>query len=74
MSSLYAEVLGIVVLTRLIVSLLQLRGVKTKADYLLAGRRIQRVTAAKPQQAFSGFFTPVAAATSIQNDSLPIPT
>ncbi|HET9087979.1 MAG TPA: sodium:solute symporter family protein [Acidobacteriaceae bacterium] len=40
MSSLYAEVLGIVVLTLLVVSLSQLRGVKTKADYLLAGRSL----------------------------------
>ena len=40
MPSLYALVLGIVVLTLSIVSLSQLRGVKTKADYLLAGRSL----------------------------------
>ncbi len=40
MPSLYAVVLGIVVLVLLIVSLSQLRGVKTKADYLVAGRSL----------------------------------
>jgi SSS family solute:Na+ symporter len=40
MPSLYAVVLGVVVLTLLAVSLSQIRGVKTKADYLLAGRSL----------------------------------
>src|ERR1700750_529680 len=38
--SLYAIVLGIIVATLLIVSLSQLRGLKTKADYLVAGRTL----------------------------------
>jgi SSS family solute:Na+ symporter/sodium/proline symporter len=40
MTSLYAVVLAVVVLMLLIVSMSQLRGVKTKADYLLAGRSL----------------------------------
>ena len=40
MPSLYAVVLGVVVLMLLVVSMSQLRGVKTKADYLLAGRSL----------------------------------
>lgn len=40
MPSLYAVVLAVVVVTLLIVSLSQIRGVKTKADYLLAGRSL----------------------------------
>ena len=40
MPSLYAVVLAVVVLTLLVVSMSQLRGVKTKADYLLAGRSL----------------------------------
>ena len=38
--TLYAVVFGIVILTLLAVSLSQLRGVKTKADYLVAGRSL----------------------------------
>src|ERR1700728_929512 len=40
MSSLYAGVLGAIVLTLLVVSLTRMRGVKTKADYLVAGRSL----------------------------------
>src|SRR6202167_5048529 len=40
MSSLYAGVLGAIVLTLLVVSLTRMRGVKTKADYLVAGRTL----------------------------------
>ncbi|MES2222281.1 MAG: sodium:solute symporter family protein [Acidobacteriota bacterium] len=40
MPSLYAVVLAVVVLMLLVVSMSQLRGVKTKADYLLAGRSL----------------------------------
>ncbi|MHB1959311.1 MAG: sodium:solute symporter family protein [Acidobacteriaceae bacterium] len=40
MPSLYAVVLAVVVLVLLVVSMSQLRGVKTKADYLLAGRSL----------------------------------
>ena len=40
MSSLYAIVLGAIVLSLLAVSLTQLRGVKTRADYLVAGRSL----------------------------------
>jgi SSS family solute:Na+ symporter/sodium/proline symporter len=40
MSSLYAAVLGAIVLTLLVVSLTRMRGVKTKADYLVAGRSL----------------------------------
>ncbi len=40
MPSLYAVVLAVVVLTLLVVSMSRLRGVKTKADYLLAGRSL----------------------------------
>ncbi len=39
-AGLYAYVLGVVVLVLLAVSLSQLRGVKTKADYLVAGRSL----------------------------------
>ncbi len=39
-AGLYAYVLGVVVLVLLVVSLSQLRGVKTKADYLVAGRSL----------------------------------
>ncbi len=39
-AGLYAWVLGVVVLVLLAVSLAQLRGVKTKADYLVAGRSL----------------------------------
>jgi SSS family solute:Na+ symporter len=39
-AGLYAWVLGVVVLVLLVVSLSQLRGVKTKADYLVAGRSL----------------------------------
>src|SRR5665213_1826527 len=39
-AGLYAYVLGVVVLVLLAVSLSQMRGVKTKADYLLAGRSL----------------------------------
>lgn len=39
-AGLYAWVLGAVVVTLLIVSLSQLRGVRTKADYLVAGRSL----------------------------------
>src|SRR5665213_1870325 len=39
-TGLYAYVLGTVVLVLLAVSLSQLRGVKTKADYLVAGRSL----------------------------------
>jgi solute:Na+ symporter, SSS family len=39
-AGMYAWVLGIVVLVLLVVSASQLRGVKTKADYLLAGRSL----------------------------------
>ncbi|MEO6966003.1 MAG: sodium:solute symporter family protein [Acidobacteriaceae bacterium] len=39
-AGLYADVLGLIVLILLVVSLAQLRGVKTKADYLLAGRSL----------------------------------
>jgi solute:Na+ symporter, SSS family len=39
-AGLYAWVLGIVVLVLLVVSLAQVRGVKTKADYLVAGRSL----------------------------------
>jgi len=39
-AGLYAWVLGVVVLVLLAVSLSQLRGVKTKADYLVAGRSL----------------------------------
>src|SRR3954464_3944421 len=38
--NLFAAVLGFIVLTLLTVSILQLRGVKTKADYLVAGRSL----------------------------------
>src|SRR3954449_2908798 len=38
--NLFAAVLGFIVLTLLTVSMLQLRGVKTKADYLVAGRSL----------------------------------
>ena len=38
--TLYAVVFGIVILTLLAVSLSQLRGIKTKADYLVAGRSL----------------------------------
>src|SRR5664279_5140230 len=38
--NLYAAVLVVIVLTLLTVSLAQLRGVKTKADYLVAGRSL----------------------------------
>jgi solute:Na+ symporter, SSS family len=38
--NLYGAVLGVIVVTLLSVSLLQLRGVKTKADYLVAGRSL----------------------------------
>src|SRR5271165_4154149 len=38
--NLFAAVLGLTVVTLLTVSLLQLRGVKTKADYLVAGRSL----------------------------------
>jgi SSS family solute:Na+ symporter/sodium/proline symporter len=40
MSALYAIVLGAIVLTLLAVSLTRLRSVKTKADYLVAGRTL----------------------------------
>jgi SSS family solute:Na+ symporter/sodium/proline symporter len=40
MPNLYAAVLGIIVVTLLSVSLFQLRGMKTKADYLVAGRTL----------------------------------
>jgi SSS family solute:Na+ symporter len=43
MSSLYAIVLGIIVLALLTVSLLRLRKVKTKADYLVAGRSLPAI-------------------------------
>src|SRR6185437_8593496 len=39
-AGMYTWVLGIVVLVLLVVSMSQLRGVKTKADYLLAGRSL----------------------------------
>ena len=38
--NLFAAVLGFIVLTLLTVSMLQFRGVKTKADYLVAGRSL----------------------------------
>ena len=38
--NLFAAVLGLIVVTLLTVSILQLRGVKTKADYLVAGRSL----------------------------------
>src|ERR1700761_77680 len=40
MSSLYAVVLGVIVLTLLTVSLTRVRSVKTKADFLVAGRSL----------------------------------
>jgi SSS family solute:Na+ symporter len=40
MSSLYAVVLGVIVLTLLTVSLARVRSVKTKADFLVAGRSL----------------------------------
>ena len=40
MPSMYAVVLAVVVLTLLVVSMSQMRGAKTKADYLLAGRSL----------------------------------
>ena len=40
MSSLYAIVLGAILLSLLVVSLTRLRNVKTKADYLVAGRTL----------------------------------
>src|ERR1700761_4302345 len=40
MSSLYAVVLGVIVLTLLSVSLARVRSVKTKADFLVAGRSL----------------------------------
>src|SRR6201996_8380027 len=40
MSSLYAVVLGVIVLTLLTVSLTRVRSVKTKADFLDAGRSL----------------------------------
>src|SRR5579875_515078 len=40
MSSLYAGVLGAIILSLLVVSLTRLRSVKTKADYLVAGRTL----------------------------------
>lgn len=43
MSNLYATVLGVIVLSLLIASLWQLRKVKTKADYLVAGRSLSAV-------------------------------
>ena len=39
-AGLYAWVLGVVVLVLMVVSLAQVRGVKTKADYLIAGRSL----------------------------------
>lgn len=39
-AGLYADVLGLIVLILLVVSLAQIRGVKTKVDYLLAGRSL----------------------------------
>src|SRR5579871_6779147 len=40
MSPLYAAVLGVIVVTLLVVSLLRARTVKTKADFLVAGRSL----------------------------------
>ncbi|MGC2544676.1 MAG: sodium:solute symporter family protein, partial [Silvibacterium sp.] len=40
MSPLYAAVLGAIVLTLMIVSLARVSKVKTKADYLVAGRSL----------------------------------
>ncbi|MBT9331085.1 sodium:solute symporter family protein [Paracidobacterium acidisoli] len=40
MSSLYAVVLGVIVLSLLVVSLTRVRKVKTRADYLVAGRTL----------------------------------
>src|SRR5580658_5858973 len=40
MSSLYAVVLGVIVLTLLTVSLTRVRSVKTKADFMVAGRSL----------------------------------
>src|SRR6266568_7963331 len=43
MTNLYAVVLGVIVFTLLIASLSRVRKVKTKADYLVAGRSLPAV-------------------------------